>query len=474
MDPNANITKVRGEVAAMQQTSEVCRAIWGGTSHMRKLGKKYLPIWPQEEQKAWEARRDCSVLYPGFKKALETMVGRPFESPIGIGSDVPPRIEQTLEDIDRQGRDLDTFARDILTHALRDGITWILVDYPTMPENATAADEAAMGARPYWVEIPLENMIAYRTEMVAGSPVVTHARWYECTEVQVDPWTTEEVKRIRVWERGHTQVWEKRQAAAEEVWVMVEEAFPTLQEVPIVAIYGGRTGFWCAEPPLEDLAWLNVMHWQSLSDQRHVLHVARVPLLAADADMEQDNAAAVSVGVQGIMTRFTNLRFVEHTGAAIGAGRQDLQDIEAAMRKVAGELLDSQVQKTATQSEAESSEGASWLRRIVANFEDALEACLQLSADWLGLPQGGSLTLTTDWDEERLAADVIVALTTARNTGAMTQKAYSWNMKQGGVLPPDWTVEQEMDALAAEGPVALPRGNQPPPMPPQPGLPQTA
>ena len=28
-----------------------------------------------------------------------------------------------------------------------------------------------------------------------------------------------------------------------------------------------------------DLAWLNLAHWQSASDQRHILHVARVPFL---------------------------------------------------------------------------------------------------------------------------------------------------------------------------------------------------
>jgi len=33
-----------------------------------------------------------------------------------------------------------------------------------------------------------------------------------------------------------------------------------------------------AKPPLLDLAWLNVEHWQSASDQSNILHVARVPI----------------------------------------------------------------------------------------------------------------------------------------------------------------------------------------------------
>ena len=211
---------------------------------------------------------------------------------------------------------------------------------------------------------------------------------------------------------------------------------------------------------------LNVQHWQSMSDQRNVLHVARVPFLAADEDLRGDTAAPVAIGASGILTGFKGLGFVEHTGAAIAAGKTDLDDLEAKMRKVAGELLDSQVEKTATQTDAESGEGSSWLRRIVCNFEDALEACLQLSADWLGLPQGGTLTMTTDWDEERLAADVLLALTGARNAGLISQEAYTWNMKQGGILPADRTEEQELDALATEGPAPMPKVGQPPPVKP--------
>jgi hypothetical protein len=394
------------------------------------------------------------------------MVGRPFEHPITLGNDVPPKIEASMENVDLQGRDLDSFARDVLAHALRDGISWILVDYPILPEGATAADEAPL--RPYWVEIPLENMIAYRTATVDGRPKVVHTRWYECHEIQVDLWETREVRRIRVWEPGLVQLWEQQQAQGQtdQRWVLVAESTISLEEVPIVPIYGARTGFWTAEPPLLDMAWLNVQHWQSMSDQRNILHVARVPLLAADEDVRADPQAPVAAKANGIITGFKGLKFVEHTGAAIGAGKQDLDDLEAKMRKVAGEFAAGQVERTATESGIEAGEHTSWLRRIVENFEDALEECLRLSAVWIGLSEGGSLTVTSDWDEERMAADLLTALTAARTSGGLSQEAYSWNLQQGGLLPPERTVEQEVEAIQTEGPKPMPRGV--PPTKPQP------
>lgn len=454
----SKITGLKPDIAELQERSAVCRTLMGGTRAMRDAGKTYLPIWPQESEEAWTARKNCSALFPGFKKALQTMVGRPFETPVGVGDDVPAKIEATFENIDLAGRDLDQFARDVFTAMLRDGLTWVLADYPTIPEGSTAADEVAMGAQPYLVHIPLENMISYRLELVAGKHQVVHARWFECSDEFDGKWGTKEVKRIRVWEPGLVQLWEERKSELTGVtdWALIAEGVVSLQEVPIVCFYGDRTGFWQGQPPLEDLAWLNVQHWQSASDQRHVLHVARVPLLGADLDNRANQAEPVALGPGGIVTGFTNLRYIEHTGAAIEAGRTDLLDLEDQMKRVAGELLTREVQKTATETGQEASEGASWLRRLAFNFQDGFEECLRLMAAWVGEAGGGTISLDTDWDEETLASDIMAALTAARTAGQISKETYLWNLKEGGVLPPDRTIEQELDALDTEGMAAMP------------------
>ena len=71
------------------------------------------------------------------------------------------------------------------------------------------------------------------------------------------------------------------------------------------------------ELPLLDLAWLNIAHWQSSSDQRHVLTVARFPMLAGSGVPENTN---VVVGPDRMLTTPNadgKFYYVEHTGAAI-------------------------------------------------------------------------------------------------------------------------------------------------------------
>ncbi|MGR5448171.1 DUF4055 domain-containing protein, partial [Vibrio jasicida] len=80
-------------------------------------------------------------------------------------------------------------------------------------------------------------------------------------------------------------------------------------------------------PPLAELAYMNVEHWQSKSDQQTILHVARVPILFAK--MLGDNKITVG-GAAVVKCEDENgdLKYVEHGGAAIEAGRLSLLDLE--------------------------------------------------------------------------------------------------------------------------------------------------
>lgn len=433
------------EVAAMRARAAVCQTVYGGTVAMREAGKTYLPQWPQENDAAWTARKGSSVLYPAFKKAVGVLIGKPLGQPIGIGDDVPTRIEKTLENVDREGRDLDAFARDVAQATLRDGITWVLADFPPVPQGSTLADERRVGANPYLIHIPLANVLGWQRNE-AGRLV--QFRYLEVVKVPDGPWATKDQARVRVWTPGQVEVWAKGEAG----WVSLGPTPVSLQEIPVVAIYGQRTGNWRAEPPLEDLAWLNVKHWQVDSDKGVSLHHACVPLKAADEDTREDPNAPLKLSADNIIIGLKNLRYVEHSGTSISAARQELLDIEDQMRRVVGELLSRVVQKTATEANLESTEGESWLRAWARTFEDALEECLRLMAAWIGEKQGGSLSLDMDWTDAGLAADMLTALTNARTAGEISRESYLTQLKDGRILPAGRTVQQEMDALEMEGP----------------------
>ena len=436
----------RSEVAAMQARAAVCQTLDGGTEAMREARETYLPKWKAEDPADWEARLKCTTLFPALPRTLDTMVGKPFSEPVVV--EAPSAIMGHTENIDMAGRDLDTFARDITRAALRDGITWVLVDYPRVGPAPNLAAERATGARPYWVHVPLSNMIGWKTQSIGGKVTLSQLRIREAVEVDVDEWTTKIEQRTRVLTPGWVKVYDSNGG-------LVEEGPTSMQEIPLVAFYGKRTGFFTAEPPLSDLAWLNVQHWQSGSDQRNILHKARVPFLAADADNRDERSSELAFSA-GIFVGFENLHSVSFDSGPIASGRQDLLDLEDQMRRVAGELLSRTAgDKSATEAGLEASEGGAWLKGKIRTFQDALEECFRFHGAWMKETSPVTVTLSMDWDEAEVSAQILQQLTTARQAGIISQEVYSHNIQAAGLMPEGRTVDQEMASIESEGPVAF-------------------
>jgi hypothetical protein len=100
--------------------------------------------------------------------------------------------------------------------------------------------------------------------------------------------------------------------------------------IPLVTFYADRQGSWSASRRSRP-GRPEHRHWQSTLDQTAVLTVARFPILASRGAISDDE---LTVGpnqwlqLPGPAGRFY---YVEHTGKAIAAGRNDLLDLEETM-----------------------------------------------------------------------------------------------------------------------------------------------
>src|ERR1700689_1603057 len=124
------VRKTSSAVDAMAQDWPLVDALMGGTRAMRADAEKYLPIWPAEERKAYQARLATATLFPAYERTVAVMTGKPFSKQVTVGEDVPPRLREWTENIDLQGRNLHAFAADLCCEAIAYGLGGILVDYP--------------------------------------------------------------------------------------------------------------------------------------------------------------------------------------------------------------------------------------------------------------------------------------------------------------------------------------------------------
>lgn len=432
-------------------------ALLGGTETMRQA-REYLPQYDNETNKNYEARLARATLLNMTEQTLDTLAGKPFREAVVLGDDVPPELEEFCEDIDMQGSNLQAFCRAWFREGWAKGFSHVLVDHPTpeahsaadgTPVARTLADDRAEGLRPYWVHIKPECLIAAYSMVINGREVLTHVRIKETTTERVG-WEEVEVERVRVLEPGSWQLWAPDEKGEE--WHLEDAGTTTLDYVPLVTFYAGkRCGLMECKPPLADLAYLNVEHWQSKSDQRNVLTVSRFPILAASGVPSEQK---VTIGPNNFLTTEDaqgKWYYVEHTGAAISAGQVDLESLEDQMATYGAEYMRKKPgDETATGRALDSAESSSYLAATVRDFQDCVELAMQYTADWIGKDDGGSVKISDDVDLSEADSAELDTLQKTRAQKDISRKTYLDELQKRGVLSDDFDEEQDAEFLEEE------------------------
>lgn len=371
---------------------ELIHDLLGGTRIMRQRGEKWLPREPGESREAYAIRLNRSVLFNGLQRTIQTLLGKPFHRPASLTEAPPDALAALADNVDLGGRNLTVFARDVMQAALTDGLTHILVDHPRAGESGKDT------ARPYLVHIQAADLIGWRGQESGIGSALTRVRIRETVNRTSGTWEDKTERQIRVLYPGRFEIW-RSGGDGLGPWRRDDAGDSSLDCIPLVTIYANRAGFMTAHPPLMDLAWLNLAHWQSASDQRHILHVARVPILfGRNLTLPEDGLA---LGPNRIITgegESADLRFVEHSGAAIAAGRQDLIDLEDRMAVMGLDLMTRRGgagSTTATARAIDAAENNTSLLGLIHAVEDGLSTAFGFMADWLGVPrsEAGRVTL---------------------------------------------------------------------------------
>src|SRR3990167_2724899 len=432
-------------VVDMQEDWVIVDALLGGTKAIRKAGTKFLPKWPKEEQDAYESRRDASTLLPAY------------------GETVPAQIKTYAENIDRQGNNLQVWAQTLFSGGLGYGLCHVLVDYPqtAAPDGSTRlvtkADEIKAGVRPYTVIIRHSQVLGWKAKTAGGEHVLTQFRFMESVE-EPDPeneFLTKQVDQVRVLEPGLWFTYRKvKTEGGKEEWQEHERGTTTLDKIPLATLYTKRTGFMTATPPLMELAHLNIKHWQSQSDQDNILHVARVPMLAVIGIEDESWEMKVGTSTATKLPREGDMKWVEHTGKAIEAGRQSLQDLLDAMRIAGAKLLhkEKQATKTAAQAEEEAAQEMSPLETMAGQLEDCLDQVLQLFAEWMKLPSGGNCQVNGNFDVDYAPETTLPLLKGMVDARYLSQQTLFGEVQRRGVLNGDLKWDDEREKIAEQGP----------------------
>jgi len=464
------------EYETMRQHWALPDALLGGTYAMRKAGETFLPKHTVEESAVYEKRLSKSVLFPGYGKTLDILVGKPFQQRLALAED--NIFSDWYDNIDLQGTDMHTFFRDVFKDAINRGKSHVLVDYIAGVEDATLADQTAGGFRPYAVHIRADQVIGWQSDVINGIETLTQVRYKYTAPVNSGEYGRKLQEYIRVLRPGSFEDWME----TETKWELVSRGEilgaggKPLNSIPIKTYYTNRTGFMTATPPLEDLAFLNSQHWQSSSDQFNILTWARVPLLfgqnMAPADGEEHDPIQFGPNMMMEGPEASDLKYVEHSGAAITAGAEHNVTLENQMRVIGVEVLVTQRpgNVTATERAIQTAETNSTLKSYVIVFQEYIE---QVLSDF-GLfdtraTNPGRVDLNTDFGFSLSTATDMATLIQMNQMGNISDETLLREAQRRHILSDDIVPKNELEKAEDNKNIIVKEANIPQPVGSGPG-----
>jgi hypothetical protein len=435
----------------------------GGTATMRAAGETYLPMHPYETSDNYEKRLTRATLRNYTLRTLENLTAKAFKDPPKLGEDVEEPLKTLLTDVDQQGTDFVVFARAWFREALAKTVAYVLVDFSrtdTIPrDQRTKADDEREGVRPFWRMYCPEDVLFQRKEKIDGAWKFTEVRLLERELVPDGAWGEKLALRIRVLRRGAFELYELRKKAKNSKkaeWMLIDGGPMSNAggDVPFVDFYTARDGLGEGKPPLEDLAFINIEHWQSASDQRNILTVTRFPMLAVSGANAQESEKPVVIGPNKFLSVADpngRIYYVEHAGRAIEAGAKDLEVLEDQMASYGAEFLRRRPgTASATGRVLDSAEAISPLQAMAIDFKDALERALQLTADWLNVKEAGSVTFQVKPDISLGDGKDLDLIDAGRDRRDISRIAWINEMKRRDILPEEFDADKDKLELDKE------------------------
>ena len=165
----------------------------------------------------------------------------------------------------------------------------------------------------------------------------------------------------------------------------------------------------------------------------------------------------------------STIKYVEHSGAAIEAGRNDLQDLEEHMSQYAAEFLKKQPglgAPTATGRALDSAEAISPLQAMGTDFKAAIELLLEYTCLWMNKePEDTDCDIVFDIevDEATGSDNDTNVLDKARTRRDISREGFLTELKRRDILDEAFDIEDDAEKLKEEADTALSMFGQPMP-----------
>ena len=444
------------------------RDILSGARTVRGAREKYLPKYADESTEDYDRRVQNAPFVNLFADNVRAVAAKPFSKNVALQGDIVDEdLRAFAEDIDGHGTSLHKFARDVYEECVAFGMVGLMVDMSTMDgPTMTLEQKRAKNPRPYWAWYRPEDVLCVYTEFRAGRRYVTHVRLRE-DEVRRYGFTERPVRKVRILnDDGEGNITWMLLESGGAGWRTIGQGKLDLDEIPFRILKFGKRDWWtnATVPPLVDMAYLQIEHYQQSSGLKHVLELTGFPMLAGQGiDPPND---PVTGEVQKIITGPSLVlfappqpgltvpakwEFVEPAATSIKALQEQVDRIEDQMAKIGmAPLIRQSGALTATAEAVNSSKAHAAAEAWALDLKDMLEQLFVFTAKWVGKnpDKAPEVYIHTDFGIELKENAENSELLTAHQAGSLSVETLWDEWQRRGFTGPQFDPEVEKKRIA--------------------------
>lgn len=444
-----NVGYTRDEVGKLIPTWNLIRDCLSGQSAVKAAGTRYLPKpnptdVSEENSKRYEHYLQRAVYYNVTQRTLAGLVGQVFkQDPI---VELPTLMEPLIVDIDGAGVSLAQQCKKALGLALAYGRAALLADYPNTAEPASRLDLLEGNIRPTITLFDPWHVINWRTKTVGArnilSLVVISERYVmedDGFEIKFgDQWRVLRLEDDTGFYR--VEIWRDDQGMRREV----ERYYPrdatgnNLTEIPFTFIGPVNNDPHPDQPPLYDLAVLNIAHYRNSADYEESCFLVGQPTLYLSGltkDWVEDTLGGkIHLGSRAAIPL--------PTGGAAGLlqanpnilPREAMEHKERQMVALGAKLVEQRaVQRTLGEAQLEQTTETSVLATTANNVVDAYRKALAWAAGFIGNIGEIHFDISTDFDIGRMTPQERAQLIAEWQAGAITFEEMRFSLTKADV-----------------------------------------
>lgn len=444
-------------------------------------GEAYLPKLASQDAKTYAAYRDRTGYYNATGRTVQGMVGLMFRK--APSHDFPPAMQAFIDDVTLGGVTAASFAKAIATEVLTVGRAMSLVEFPAPVEGEaplTAAQASDLNLRPFLCTYYAENLTNWSEGRVNNVAQATQIRLLESWTEPVDEFSSKEHPQRRVLDL-HEGAYRQRifrqavaakkdgapegdKASAANGWPQVgPDMVPLvngkpLASIPMVCFGPEENSLTVQQPPLEDIAHVNIAHYRTTADYENACHFVGCPTPWVTGHSPAEGEAAIAIGSPVMMVfpdQLTKVGILELEGKGLSELRDNLTAKEAQMAALGARMLAPEkagVEAAATLSLRHNGEQSA-LASIADLISEGMTRLLRLAAAWMGIEAKDCVyKLNTDYLPAGMTAQEMQGLVSAWQQGAISRQTLFSNLQRGEIIASDVSYEDEEALIADEGP----------------------